>query len=99
MDGNGTSDVIVAAASGNHRTSLQFQAADPRTKGIGGVDASFLFWDDSPGSIVNCPPAYFGNECVSNFTQNASKKRQEIGCRRQSRCDKRSETGRKQNGA
>jgi len=71
-------DVIVAAASGNARTSLQFPASDPRAKGIGGVDAGFLFWDDSPGSNAACPPAYFGRECGSNYTQNAAEKRQEI---------------------
>ena len=66
-------ELLISAAAGNSRTTLQFNAGDSRTAAIGGSNAvGTAIWDESPGSFINCPLATpmdpaIELECGSNF--------------------------------
>jgi serine protease len=71
-------DIVIVAAAGNNREVLRFPANDPRVASIGGLSESNAFWDESPGSFINCP--YAGDtECGSNYAPDTVlKRRQEV---------------------
>jgi hypothetical protein len=74
-------DIALVAASGNNREALQFPANDPRVISVGGIDASWGLWDESPGGTANCPTApglLPGRECGSNFSVVQPGPRQEL---------------------
>lgn len=59
-------DVVMVAASGNAKTSLDFPASDPRVIAVGGIEAngtSWALWDE-PQCL------YFGDLCGSNYGAN-----------------------------
>ncbi len=70
-------EVIVSAASGNGRGRLDYPARAEVVNGVGGIDATLLPWDESPGTTASCP---YGTdvECGTNYTKFAGEKRQEI---------------------
>jgi serine protease len=73
--------LTLVGASGNQRDALQFPANDERVISVGGIDSNFALWDESPGSIANCPVApnlTLGKECGSNYTKDPSGPRQEL---------------------
>ncbi len=77
--------VLLVAASGNARTSINFPAQDPRVVAVGGLEPDLSFWNerlDLPpnlrtGECPNSVPP--GQECGSNFTATSpGERRQEI---------------------
>ncbi len=74
-------DAIVVAASGNNRQRLQFPAEDSRVVAVGGLYESSDFWDESPGSVTNCPVIpglWLGDECGSNYSPGPGSPEQEL---------------------
>lgn len=66
--------VLVVAAAGNARTSLNFPARDPRVLSVGGLDEGLDLWnedkDPPPAHRNGCPDfPHSERECGSNFTQ------------------------------
>lgn len=70
-------DVVIVASSGNDRRNLDFPANDDRVIAAGGFDENLLLWDESPGTVTNCP---LGSdiECGSNFTEIITYPKQEL---------------------
>jgi subtilisin family serine protease len=62
-------DVVLTAAAGNHKTSIQFPANDSRVIAVGGIEFDpgnndgYSFWDEAP----DCPFPQNTLECGSNF--------------------------------
>ncbi len=60
--------MVQVASSGNKRTELDFPASDKRVISAGGFQSNAAFWDESPGSISNCPLSPNALGCGSNFS-------------------------------
>lgn len=71
-------EITLVASSGNARTKLNFPASDPRVVAAGGFEQGLLLWDESPGSLTNCPDYPRESECGSNYTTVLGGPRQEL---------------------
>ncbi|TDR37339.1 subtilase family protein [Tahibacter aquaticus] len=61
--------VMMVAASGNWRQEIDFPASDSRVVAAGGIQESHTLWDESPGTLTNCPQVGSNSECGSNYAK------------------------------